>query len=319
MATSKPTDTQHTDPLPGEDEMARVYRAAAQDAPPASQDARMLAKAKPKARGPFGGRWAIPLSTTAVIVLSLGVLMLLSEPGVLTNRDASVLMGAAALPETPARSAAPASPAPTLPAAEAPAKTQPALSETAQGVVAPPAALSAAPEAKKTERTATAPAAAPMQRERKAEERVTTARDDARAKNKLAKEAGGMSVTADVIAVQASGQPGAYQFNVGIRSPDKGCTQYADWWEVVSAGGKLLYRRVLLHSHVDEQPFTRSGGPVPIQADNVVWVRAHMNTSGYSGVALKGSVQTGFKPAVPDAGFAADLAKQAPLPEGCDF
>jgi hypothetical protein len=298
MATRKPTDTQHTDPLPGEDEMARVYRAAAQDAPPASPDARMLAKAKPKARGPFGGRWAIPLSTTAVIVLSLGVLMLLSEPGVLTNRDASVLLGAAALPETPARSAAPA---PTLPAAEA------------------PAALSATPETKKTERAATAPAAAPMQRERIAEERVATARDDARAKNKLAKEAGGMSVMADVIAVQASGQPGAYQFNVGIRSLDKGCAQYADWWEVVNEDGKLLYRRVLLHSHVDEQPFTRSGGPVPIQTDTVVWVRAHMNTGGYGGMAFKGSVKAGFKQAVPDAGFAAGLAKQAPLPAGCDF
>jgi hypothetical protein len=158
-----------------------------------------------------------------------------------------------------------------------------------------------------------------MMRERMAEERVTTARDDARAKSKLAKEAGGMSVTADVIAVQASGQPGAYQFNVGIRSQDLGCKQYADWWEVVSTDGKLLYRRVLLHSHVDEQPFTRSGGPVPIQPDTVVWVRAHMNPGGYGGTAFKGSVKTGFKQAMPDAGFAAGLAKQAPLPDGCDF
>lgn len=164
-----------------------------------------------------------------------------------------------------------------------------------------------------------APAAAPMLRERMAEERVGTMRDDARVKSKLAKEADGMNVQADVIAVQASGQPGAYQFNVGIRSPDKGCAQYADWWEVVSTDGKLLYRRVLLHSHVDEQPFTRSGGPVPIQPDTVVWVRAHMNTGGYGGMAFKGSVKTGFKQAMPDAEFATGLAKQAPLPDGCDF
>jgi len=128
-----------------------------------------------------------------------------------------------------------------------------------------------------------------------------------------------MNVQADVIAVQTSGQPGAYQFNVGIRSPDKGFAQYADWWEVASTDGKLLYRRVLLHSHVDEQPFTRSGSPVPIQPDTVVWVRAHMNSGGYGGAALKGSVKAGFKPAVPGAGFANDLAKQAPLPDGCDF
>jgi hypothetical protein len=152
-----------------------------------------------------------------------------------------------------------------------------------------------------------------------ADERAATARDEVRTRSILAKEAGSMGVTADVISVQASGQPSAYQFNVGIRSPDKGCAQYADWWEVVSTDGKLLYRRVLLHSHVDEQPFTRPGGPVLIQADTVVWVRAHMNTGGYGGIAFQGSVKTGFKPAVPDSGFATGLAKQQPLPEGCDF
>jgi hypothetical protein len=247
--------------------------------------------------------------------------LLLSEQGALNHRDVFPMVAEAPL-EAPARSAPPAPPVSSgtaLPATEAPAKAKPALSGTAAGIVAPPAALSSATEAKKTERAAAIPSAAPMMRERMAEERVSAMRDDARAKSKLAKEAGGMGVTADVISVQASGQPGAYQFNVGIRSPDKGCAQYADWWEVVSADGKLLYRRVLLHSHVDEQPFTRSGGPVLIQADTVVWVRAHMNTGGYGGMAFQGSVKTGFKPAVPDSGFATGLARQQPLPEGCDF
>ena len=315
MATRKPTDTQHADSLPGEAEMARVYRAAAQDAPPASLDARILAEAqravaKPKARGPFGGLWAIPLSTAAVIVLAVGVVLLMSKQGTLDHQTGfEVPSEYSAAPAVP-----PASPAPTQPAAEAPAKAKPALPETAESVSAPLAALSSMPEAKKTER-----AAAPVLRERMAEERAGAMRDDARAKSTLAKEASGMNVQADVIAVQASGQPGVYQFNVGIRSPDKGCAQYADWWEVVSTDGKLLYRRVLLHSHVDEQPFTPSGGPVPIQADTVVWVRAHMNPGGYGGTVFKGSVKTGFKPAVPDTEFATGLAKQAPLPDGCDF
>lgn len=39
----------------------------------------------------------------------------------------------------------------------------------------------------------------------------------------------------------------------------------------------------------------------------------------YDCAALKDSVKAGLKPAVPDAGFAAGLAKQPPLPEGCDF
>lgn len=124
---------------------------------------------------------------------------------------------------------------------------------------------------------------------------------------------------ADVIAVQVSGQAGAYEFNVTLRSPDTGCQQYADWWEVVSTDGKLLTRRILSHSHVHEQPYTRSGGPVPIQATTMVWVRAHMNAGGYEGIAYKGSVRTGFVQAKPAPGFASHLAMQAPLPTACDF
>ena len=58
---------------------------------------------------------------------------------------------------------------------------------------------------------------------------------------------------------------------------------------------------------------------MPIQPDTVVWVRAHMNNSGYGGIAFMGSLNTGFIQAVPDAQFADSLAKQAPLPDGCDF
>ena len=124
---------------------------------------------------------------------------------------------------------------------------------------------------------------------------------------------------ADVTAVSTSGAPGAYQFDVTIKSPDTGCAQYADWWEVVGATGKLLYRRVLFHSHADEQPFTRDGGPVPIQRETVVWVRAHMSTGGYGGAVLKGSVKQGFARAAASAEFAPALERQAPLPAGCAF
>ncbi|MCB0054175.1 MAG: hypothetical protein KDE24_32035, partial [Caldilinea sp.] len=67
---------------------------------------------------------------------------------------------------------------------------------------------------------------------------------------------------ADVFGVTVRGDDGAYQFSVEIASPDTGCNQYADWWEVLDSDGNLLYRRILTHSHVDEQPFIRSGGPV---------------------------------------------------------
>ena len=124
---------------------------------------------------------------------------------------------------------------------------------------------------------------------------------------------------ADVLAVQVSGEPGAYQFAVEIASPDTGCEQFADWWEVFNEDGQLLYRRILLHSHVDEQPFTRSGGPVNIAVDETVYVRAHMNTTGYGGVVMQGTVQEGFEPAEVEASFGSDLERVPPQPEDCAF
>jgi len=124
---------------------------------------------------------------------------------------------------------------------------------------------------------------------------------------------------ADVLSVHVSGEPGAYQLAVEIASPDTGCDQYADWWEVLSQDGKLLYRRILLHSHVDEQPFTRSGGPVAIVANSAVIIRAHMNTTGYGGQVLRGTVQGGFVLVEVEAGFGSDLERIPPQPEGCAF
>lgn len=122
---------------------------------------------------------------------------------------------------------------------------------------------------------------------------------------------------ADVVSVGVSGPPGAYRFEVGVRSPDLGCRQYADWWEIVDESGRLLYRRVLSHSHVDEQPFVRGGEPVPIASDTTVWVRAHMTPGGYGGKAFNGSVDAGFIAADPPAGFAANLGDEPPSPPPC--
>lgn len=124
---------------------------------------------------------------------------------------------------------------------------------------------------------------------------------------------------ADVISVEINGQDGSYQFYVQVRSPDTGCEQYADWWEVLSQDGELLYRRILLHSHVGEQPFTRLGGPVAISRDDTVIVRAHMNTSGYGGAVLQGSPSAAFEPVSLPNGFAAELEQAEPLPDGCAF
>lgn len=124
---------------------------------------------------------------------------------------------------------------------------------------------------------------------------------------------------ADVISVDVTGTSGSYSFSIGISSPDEGCARYADWWEVLTADGELLYRRILAHSHTGEQPFVRAGGPLAIEPDTVVWVRAHMQPGGYGGAAFRGSVQAGFHEAELEDGFAEGVEKTPPLPEGCAF
>jgi len=122
-----------------------------------------------------------------------------------------------------------------------------------------------------------------------------------------------------ITGVQVSGSENSYTFNVTIKSPDTGCKQYADWWEVFDEDGKLLYRRILGHSHVSEQPFTRSGAPVEISEDQMVYVRAHMNPQGYGSYVFSGSVKNGFKEEVIGTSIAGDLETVAPLPKDCAF
>ncbi len=123
---------------------------------------------------------------------------------------------------------------------------------------------------------------------------------------------------ADVLRVAAKARPGGYEFTVTVKSPDRDCDQYANWWEVLSLDGRLLFRRVLMHSHPEEQPFARPGGPIAISAQETVIVRAHFHPTGYGGAALRGSVAKGFS-AWPEAppGFAADLAREKPHPTEC--
>ncbi len=135
---------------------------------------------------------------------------------------------------------------------------------------------------------------------------------------------------ANVVAVAVTGEAGAYSFAVTVESADIDCTQYADWWEVLSSTGILSFRRILEHSHTDENgttdadapgnTFTRSGGPVDVAGDEELVVRAHMSNGGYNGMALRGTTTDGFVEA-PDIGadFAADVEDDEPLPVECQF
>lgn len=124
---------------------------------------------------------------------------------------------------------------------------------------------------------------------------------------------------AKITNVVCIGQPNNYTFNVTVESPDTGCDQWADWWEVFTLEGELIYRRILLHSHVTEQPFTRSGGIVNVGADDSIYVRAHMNTLGYGTQVFSGTVRVGLEIDSLSADFASHLLMEDPLPVDCDF
>jgi len=87
--------------------------------------------------------------------------------------------------------------------------------------------------------------------------------------------------------VRATGK-NTFQFAVTLRHNDTGWKHYADNWEIVGPDGKVLGRRVLLHPHEHEQPFTRSLSGVKIPAGiTEVTVRGHDNVHKHGGKELK--------------------------------
>jgi len=123
----------------------------------------------------------------------------------------------------------------------------------------------------------------------------------------------------NVINVKVSGEENAYTFLVTLHSDETGCEQYADWWEVINEKSELLYRRILVHSHPDTQPFTRGGGIVQIAKDEIVFVRGHFNKLGYVGDIMVGNVEKGFKKSTKIVNFLPKLENEEPLPNGCLF
>lgn len=97
---------------------------------------------------------------------------------------------------------------------------------------------------------------------------------------------------ADVVFVRAEQEAdGTWAFDVTVEHPDTGWEDYADGWDVVTLDGRVLkadpddpFTRLLLHPHVDEQPFTRSQNGLTIpQGVTQVTVRAHDIVDGYGG------------------------------------
>lgn len=120
-------------------------------------------------------------------------------------------------------------------------------------------------------------------------------------------------------AVDVSTSEGTYRLHVKVESYDTGCDNYADWWEVLDARHQLLYRRILVHSHVNEQPFTRSGLVANLQKDQRVFIRVHKNVDGYGKNIFVGSISERFSELKEDIVFDAGIERSLPQPSGCAF
>lgn len=92
-----------------------------------------------------------------------------------------------------------------------------------------------------------------------------------------------------VRAVQSA--DGTWTFYVTVEHPDTGWDDYADGWDVLTSQGEVIkpdpdspFTRLLLHPHVEEQPFTRSqhGISIPESVEKVI-VRAHDIVDGFGG------------------------------------
>jgi len=90
---------------------------------------------------------------------------------------------------------------------------------------------------------------------------------------------------ADVVGVEVRADgDGTYRFDVSVRHADEGWQHYADAFQIIGPNDTVLGTRILVHPHVNEQPFTRSLGGVKIPDGlTTVVVRARDKVHGLGG------------------------------------
>ena len=65
-----------------------------------------------------------------------------------------------------------------------------------------------------------------------------------------------------------------WRVSVTLRHDDTGWDDYADAWRIVTEDGEIMGERILLHPHVEEQPFTRSLGGVALPPGRAYFIEA---------------------------------------------
>ena len=88
---------------------------------------------------------------------------------------------------------------------------------------------------------------------------------------------------AEIVDVALSRAADGWRADVTLRHADSGWDHYADAWELRGPDGVVYGRRVLLHPHVEEQPFTRSlSGMMIPEGVREVTVHAHDTVHGWA-------------------------------------
>lgn len=81
---------------------------------------------------------------------------------------------------------------------------------------------------------------------------------------------------------------GRIQVSATIKHDDAGWDHYADRFEVLDPKGSVIATRVLMHPHVEEQPFTRATEPFRRPAGVAVFtIRARDSRHGFGGATFE--------------------------------
>jgi hypothetical protein len=99
---------------------------------------------------------------------------------------------------------------------------------------------------------------------------------------------------ADVISANVEHTGGDfYRFDVTVQHADESWEHFAKAWEVLDEAGNILGVRILLHPHINEQPFTRSQTIAIPENVNQVTIRAYDLIHEYGGKELTINLQKG--------------------------
>jgi hypothetical protein len=92
---------------------------------------------------------------------------------------------------------------------------------------------------------------------------------------------------ADVISAEVEHTGGNfYRFSVTVQHDDESWEHFSKAWEVLDLDGNILGARILLHPHINEQPFTRSQTISLPENINQVTIRAYDLVHKFGGKEL---------------------------------